>query len=209
MATSQQRLQDAAMRLFAERGVTEVTVRDLAEAAGVARGTVYNNFGKGAASIESLFEEVATRLTREMDSRIAAAFAQTPAMEPARRVADGIRHFARRTHEEPLWGRFLLRFGASSPTVRSLLTGQVTRDVMMGIELGRFHLRPDQVDSAVAMASGSALAAMALVLEGQRTWRDAGSDIAALLLRAFGVSEQEARVLASSDLPSLPAWSEN
>lgn len=195
------------MRLFAERGGTQVTVSDLAEAAGVARGTVYNHFGKGsAASVESLFEEVATRLTNEMDGRVAASF--TPAMDPAQRLANGIRFFVRRAHEDPLWGRFVVRFGASSPTLRSLLAGAATRDVAAGVEMGRFQLRADQVLSAVAMASGSALAAMSLVLEGRRTWRDAGADVAALFLRALGIPAEEAQALATSELPPLPSGAE-
>lgn len=191
------------MRLFAERGVTQVTVSDLAEAAGVARGTVYNNFGKSSAgNLQSLFEEVATRLTTEMDARVAASFAATP--DPAQRLADGMRFFVRRAHEEPLWGRFLVRFGASSPTLRSLLAGAPTRDVQTGIERGRFDLRPEQVPSAVALASSGVVAAIWLVLDGIRTWRDAGADVAGLVLRALGVPAEEARRLGAGELPPLP-----
>jgi AcrR family transcriptional regulator len=186
------------MRLFAERGVTQVTVSDLAEAAGVARGTVYNNL----ASPDSLFEDVATRLTTEMEARIAAGSAGT--LDPAQRLADGIRFFVRRAHEDPLWGRFLVRFGATTPTLRGLLEGAPTQDLRQGVEEGRFDLRPDQLASAVTVMSGSVLAAMSLVLEGHRTWRDAGSDTAELVLRALGRPADEARTLATTDLPPLP-----
>jgi AcrR family transcriptional regulator len=200
----QGRIHAAAMRLFAERGVTQVTVSDLAEAAGVARGTVYNNFGRASSgNVQSLFEEVATRLTTEMDARVAASVGATH--DPAERLANGMRSFVRRAHEEPLWGRFLVRFGASSPTLRSLLAGAPTRDVLTGIERGRFDLRPDQVPSAVALASSGVLAAIWLVLDGIRTWRDAGADVAGLVLRALGVPADEARRLGAGDLPPLPS----
>ena len=52
---AQQRIHAAALKLFAERGVTQVNVSDLAQAAGVARGTIYNNLSNP----DGLFEEVA------------------------------------------------------------------------------------------------------------------------------------------------------
>jgi AcrR family transcriptional regulator len=198
MRTAQQRIHQAALQLFAKHESPRVTVSELAEAAGVARGTVYNNIG----SVEHLFEEVATRLIIEMDSRIVAALATTN--DPAQRVADGIRFFVRRAHEEPLWGRFLVRFGPTTLTLRGLLEGEPVRDIQLGTEIGRFHLRPDQVASAVVAMSGSVLGAISLVLEGHRTWRDAGSDTAELFLRALGIPAETALSLATSDLPPLP-----
>lgn len=187
------------MRLFAERGVTQVTVSDLAEAAGVARGTVYNNL----ATIDSLFEDVATRLTTEMERRIAVTFADTT--DPAQRVGDGLRFFVRRAHEDPLWGRFLVRFGATTPTLSGLLQGAPTADLKAGVAQGRFDLREDRVTSAVAMLSAAALAAISLVLDGHRTWRDAGADAAELVLRGLGIPRDEAQVIATSYLPPLAA----
>ena len=201
MTTAQDRIHQAALRLFAERGATQVTVSDLAEAAGVARGTVYNNMG----TVESLFEDVATGLTAEMGARIAASWAGTE--DPAQRLGDGIRFFVRRAHEDPSWGRFLIRFGASTPTLQGLLGGAPTADLRVGTETGRFQIKPDQVASAVAVMSGGVLASIGLVLEGHRTWRDAGSDAAELMLRGLGIPAEEARALATAELPALPAGS--
>ncbi|WP_139042661.1 helix-turn-helix domain-containing protein, partial [Aequoribacter fuscus] len=39
--TSQKRIHAAAIRLFAETGAQKISIRDLAEEAGVARGTIY------------------------------------------------------------------------------------------------------------------------------------------------------------------------
>jgi AcrR family transcriptional regulator len=185
------------MRLFAERGVTQVTVSDLAEAAGVARGTIYNNFK----TIESLFEDVAMQLTSEMYLYISGSLGQTT--DPAQRLANGIRFFLRRAHEEPQWGRFLMRFGATSPTLREVLRAAPMHDLKKGVELGRFSIRPDQLESALGMVSGGVLAAICLVLDGNRTWRDAGVDVAELSLRALGISAKSARAMATAALPPL------
>lgn len=197
MSRSEQRVQDAALRLFAERGVTQVSVSELAEAAGVARGTIYNNFE----NVDSLFEDVATALTTEMGSRIAASTSRSS--EPAQRVADGMRFFIRRAHEQPLWGRFLVRFAPSTPTLMGLLQSAPMEDVRVGVQLGQFSIREDQVPAAVGMMSAGVLAAMSLVLEGHRTWRDAGADAAELFLRALGLTPDAARALATSELPEL------
>ena len=101
MTAAQRRIHEAALKLFAEKGIGEVNVSALAEAAGVARGTIYNNLD----SIESLFEKVAKELSEEMIVRVALSL---PAdVEPAQRLATGIRFYIRRAHDEPSWGRFL------------------------------------------------------------------------------------------------------
>jgi len=81
-------------------------------------------------------------------------------------------------------------------------------DLQRGVELGRFQLRADQLTTAVTVMSGSVLAAISLVLEGHRTWRDAGSDTAELFLRALGVPAEAARAMATSELPPLPSGGE-
>jgi AcrR family transcriptional regulator len=195
---AQARIQDAALRLFAEKGGTQLTIRELAEAAGVARGTVYNNF----TSVESLFNEVAARLATEMHERVVASFSQ--AQDPAERLANGVRFFVRRAHEEPHWARFVTRFALSEPALQGLWSGPPSQDIVHGIEIGRYEIRRAQVPAAVSFIAGSVLAAMFLVLEGHRTWRVAGTELVELVLCSLGVARGEARTLAKTELPPLP-----
>ncbi len=198
LAPAQVRIYEAAVRFFAERGTTHASVTELAQAAGLARGTIYNN----VANLDSLFEEVATALGDEMHARILASF---ESMEnPARRLACGVRFFVRRAHEEPHWGRFIVRFAFTTSTMRSLLSGPPARDLGDGLAKGRYSFRPEQMQSALAFVGSVTLAAMWLVLEGEKTWREAGSDAAELMLCSIGVAAQEAKALASADLPPLP-----
>jgi AcrR family transcriptional regulator len=190
---------EAAMRLFAERGVTHVTISELAEAAGVARGTLYNH----GVEAESLFETIATQLTEEMTLRIDATL--TGVTDPAERIAMGMRLFVRRASEEPTWGRFVTRFSASHPTVRALLAGGPAKDLDQAMRKKRVKVRADQIMTSLSMMSGSVLAAMLLVLEGMQTWREAGSSTAELYLRALGVQQEEARAISRRALPELAA----
>lgn len=196
--SAQRRIHQAALRLFAEKGATQLTISELAQAAGIARGTVYNN----VQSPENLLESVAAQLAREMTARIVASF--DAALDPAQRLANGVRFFVRRAHEEPHWGRFICRFALSNASLQSIWMDAPARDAAEGIRTGRYRVRPDQLQSIVAMLSGSVLTAMFLVLEGLRTWREAGSDAAELILRGLGIEPGEARRLATIDLPPLP-----
>jgi len=200
LSSSQLRIHRAALRLFAERGSADITVRDLAEAAGVARGTIYNN----QLNPDTLFEDIASQLSTEMNARIIKSFGDET--DSAVRLAQGVRMYIRRAHEEPDWGKFICRFAFSSKSMGDLWTGADSPmpDVLTGLQRERYHFRPEQLMSVMSVIAGSVLTSIFLVLEGHRTWRDAGSDTAELLLRALGLDPQEAEQLARADLPLLP-----
>ncbi len=195
----QRRIHEAAVRLFAQHGSERINVRDLAEAAGVARGTIYNN----VSSVDTLFEEIAGQLSAEMHERIRLAFGTTT--DPAQRLATGVRLFLRHAHDDPHWARFMSRFGQTTAQLREVWQGQPMKDLLAGIESGRYSIAREQLTTATAMLAGSVLGACLLVQEGYRGWREAGMETAELVLRAFGIEAEEARRLASADLPDLPA----
>lgn len=195
LTAAQRRLQRVAMELFAERGVTRITVSELAQAAGIARGTIYNNLR----DVDSLFSEVATQLADEMIELTANASATQE--DSAQRLADGIRQFVKRAHEDPLWGRFVCRFALSTESLQKMWSGQPVKDLHAGLEKGRFAFRQDQIASVVSLIAGAVLGAITLVLDGRKTWRDAGSDAAEFVLTAIGVPREEARALACMELP--------
>lgn len=194
---SRSRIHQAALQLFAERGSSDISISDLAEAAGVARGTIYNNLEKP----EDLFGQVATDLASEMYARSVASMVGIS--DPATRLAMGIRMFARRAHEEPLWGRFIVRFSLSDAILGKMLGEPPSVDASRGIESGRYKLDAAFLPSMVGMIGGTGLSAMRLVLDGTLTWRDAGSQSAEMILRAFGIPAREAREIATLPLPPL------
>lgn len=46
----------------------------------------------------------------------------------------------------------------------------------------------------MSLIAGSVLTSIFLVLEGHKTWRDSGTEIAELLLCALGISREEGRI---------------
>lgn len=197
MSAAQRRIHLAALRLFSDKGTSEVSVSELAEAAGVARGTIYNNLD----STEHLFERVASQLSDEMNQRVVASYAGI--LDPALRLSTGIRLYVRRAHEEPHWGRFMTHFSFRSESLAAFWQGPAVKDVLLGLEQGRYTFKAEQLHSAIGLIAGTTLSAILLVLEGLRTWRDAGSDASELVLRALGVNAEAAKHLATAELPQL------
>ena len=191
------RIHDAAIRLFAERGGRDLPVSDLAAAAGVARGTIYNNIERP----EDLYQAVVSGLAAEMHARISASMDELE--DPAHRLATGLRMFIRRAHDEPHWGRFMVRFAGNDETLRQTMDAPPAADIARGVESGRFSIRAGQAQTVVALLSGAAIAAMHAVLAGRQTWRAAGADSAELILRALGVRPAEAGAIARAALPPL------
>ncbi|MBT8769171.1 TetR/AcrR family transcriptional regulator [Metapseudomonas boanensis] len=199
MSAIQKRIHEAALRLFAEKQIADVNISELAQTAGLARNTIYKNLE----SIDSLFETVASELAAEMNERVGKSAA--PDLDPAQRLANGIRFYIRRAHEEPHWGAFLVRYAATSSSMQRLWDGPPVHDVLAGLVSQRYSFRQEQLMSVVGMLAGSVLIAIALVLQGHKTWREAGSDTAELILRALGVPPDEAREFACAPLPPLPS----
>nr|WP_100548294.1 MULTISPECIES: TetR/AcrR family transcriptional regulator [unclassified Pseudomonas] len=198
MTPAQRRIHQAALRLFAEKGATHVSIRELAQEAGVARGTIYHY----VKTIEQLFEHVASQLSADMHRRIRMNIDSLE--DPGQRLANGIRFFIRRAHEEPQWGAFLSRFAMSQTTLRETLYSQATADVLHGLSVGRYQFRQEQLLSVISMIASSVLGAMLLVMDGHKTWREAGSDTTEMILRALGIPPDEATILATGELPPLP-----
>ena len=198
-SSSLSRVHKAALRLFAERGSTVITVSELAEAARVARGTIYNN----GLSPDTVFEDIASQLSEEMNSRIIKSLAHEK--DPAIRLATGIRMYIRRAHEEPDWGKFICKFAFSNKAMLGLWTGQDSPvpDVLQGLDFQRYNFRKEQLIAVMAMIAGGVLTSIFMVLEGHKTWRDIGSEMAELVLIALGVDNKEAYDLARQELPTL------
>jgi AcrR family transcriptional regulator len=192
-----QRISDAAIRLFVEKGTTQLTISELAQAANVARGTLYRNIG----SMADLFDRVVAEFSADMHQRVSASF--TGIDDPAARLATGLRLWVRNAHENPTFGRLAVRFGLSEESLRAVMTGPPMRDINAGIAAGRYDIGALSVDSVASMVLGATVSAMWMVLEGHQTWREAGSSTAELVLRAMGIALGEAREIAMAELPRL------
>ena len=104
---SREAIVEAAERLFLERGFGSVTMDELAEAAGVARRTLYNQF----ASKEEIFREMLLRVSGQLED------AFPPGIETRGEVEDVLRLIARMIlglHKNPEYLGFLRMVVADS-----------------------------------------------------------------------------------------------
>src|SRR5579863_1082005 len=104
---SREAIVDAAERLFLQHGFGAVSMDDLAEAAGVARRTLYNQF----ASKEEIFREMLLRVSRQLED------AFPPGIETRGDVEDVLRLIARvilGLHKNPEYLGFLRMVVADS-----------------------------------------------------------------------------------------------
>jgi AcrR family transcriptional regulator len=185
------------MRLFAERGANAVTVSELADAAGIARGTIYNNIRQP----ENLFGEIANALAHEMIWRTEASMVDL--RDPVARIATGVRLFVRRAHDDQDWGRFLVRFALAHTALQNLMAEPPAHDIQQAIKQGKIKAEPGAVPALVTMLNGATMAAMNAVIHGEQTWRSAGSLTAEFFLRAGGVARTDARKISRTELPAL------
>ena len=192
------RIHQAAMRLFAVNGGTSLAVSDVAREAGLSRGTIYNNLEEPAALFTSVCETVAEEFA------ISIMTATDPMQDPAEKISAAIRLCVRRVHEEPHWGRFIARYAMLEPRLGSFWGTMPAEELRRGLISGRFSIHRDQVASITASAGGATFGAMTLVLDGHRTWRQAGSDTAEIILRGLGVERAEAREITQRELDPLP-----
>src|ERR1700722_12170278 len=68
-AATRQRILQAARQLFAAKGFDASTTRDIADAAGIATGTLFNYFATKEAVLASLVAEAANEAHQESEAR--------------------------------------------------------------------------------------------------------------------------------------------
>jgi len=197
MNATELRIAAAAIKLFAERGSADVTMSDLAAEAGVARGTLYRN----VESVERLYEQVRADLAAEVHAKNVQVLDAAGVLDPPLRLATATRLLVRLAHDNPPFGRFIVRFGLADETLREILAGPPMEDVAAGIAADRYAIGTGMELSVASMLMGTVIGAMWMVLDGHQAWREAGSGAAELALRALGVPGEEARELANAPLP--------
>jgi AcrR family transcriptional regulator len=193
-ARVRQRILEATERLAEARGVDEMTLEDITDAADVARRTFYHYFESKHAALVPIARERARALSRRID-RVTAGIE-----DPAEVLAVALRHTLRRMPEDPLCAWFVFRSGLPQQRLREGIGESGYRDVIRGVESGRFSL--DNRSAAAALLSGAVIGALAGRLEG--TLSDADLDDAVeYVLRLLGVAVDEARDIAHAPLPAL------
>ncbi len=102
------RLIEAAIMVFAARGLSGTVIDHVVQAAGVSRGTFYNYFD----TIEDVLEAARVELGREVVLLVKGTV--DPALPVAERLAKGLRGFIEVARQNPLFLEFTARLGRNS-----------------------------------------------------------------------------------------------
>lgn len=202
------RLLDAALRLFAEKGMKSVAINDITEAADVGSGSFYNHFeskeGIFVALVEWMFEEFADTL-----DHLASGLS-----DPAEVVAVCVRHTLMRARREPVWAQLLIREGLSVHALNWDLGQRLLRDSQSGISAKRFVVSDHflcliSVTGIIFAAVAAELHFASMVTPAVQRQKASGlveqnfpERAAALVLQALGLKRAEAERIATLPLPT-------
>jgi len=177
----------AARGLYAARPFDQVTVDDVVDAAGVAKGTFYVHFD----SLNDLQILVADDLAREFDELLQPRrLALDDAVE---RIAAGCGAFIVQTLHNPAWGALVAHSAAAMPSVAAVARKRLREDIDRAARDGQ--LGGVTADLAFDFANGIMLHTMLSAPQKRRSPQQA-ADLVAGLLRAIGVAPAKAATVA-------------
>ena len=191
-ARTRQQLLDATLRVLARAGSGGLSIQDITAEAGLANGTFYNYFR----SREEIVEATVVPLIQRLVQRVAG---DGPIEDPAQRLAIGVRAFISNAVADPTWAAALLRIWGAGPSLPRRAGARVLSDLRAAQKKRRLRI-PDE-GAALDLIQGTVIASIRSVIEGS-AGAERGAEIAALLLRAFGMSAREANALANAPLPT-------
>ena len=157
-ARVRQRILEVVEKLTEARGIDDVTIDDIAEAADVARRTFYHYFE----SKHDVLVPIARARTRALNRRIDRSVENVD--DPAELIAIALRHTLRSMPEDPLCAWFIFRSGLPQQRLLEVIGESGQRDVGRGLQSGRFAIaNPAAVRS---LLSGAVIGALSGRLEG-------------------------------------------
>jgi AcrR family transcriptional regulator len=192
---TQSLLLQATVQVIAQRGLAGATMQQVAQAAGMAPGTVYNHF----ATREDLVGRLAVVIGQSLSRVIAESYAHVE--DGAQRMAIGQRRYVWLAAESPAWALLLLDVAAAAPKLPATLEVYTLADLRLGIRQKRFKV-PSEAAALDAIHGVCSSAMRRVALGGAPPRHDIAC--ASLVLRALGMTPADALAVARRPLPVLP-----
>ncbi|MEQ8692481.1 MAG: TetR/AcrR family transcriptional regulator [Pseudomonadales bacterium] len=171
-------IREAAARLYADNDLTKVSVRAIAEQAGVSVGTVYAHFGSLSELLQSLWRQPVRKLVEQM-TQIAGDVS-----DPAEQLAAFLQAYVRFSVEEPqVFRRALLYVRPESvqpPEQAALSSDRFFRLISQAISQGQEAklFRPGDPDMLAQMVLSAVHGALALPVNWHRLALQPGTEVA-------------------------------
>ncbi|QYN36952.1 TetR/AcrR family transcriptional regulator [Pseudonocardia sp. DSM 110487] len=191
----------AARSMLAEGTAQQASIQEITDAADVGFGSFYNHFATKA----ELFEAAVTDVLEETGALLDGLGTDTE--DPAVTFARSVRLAARLIRARPEVARILVAHGMPYMDSPEGLGPRALRDIMAGVEAGRFQVT--NMKLALATIAGSLLGTLHLALTDPAFDNDDACDqLAEQLLRMLGLTAAEAQELATTPLPVISGTSQ-
>ena len=198
-------LVEAAMRLFAKKGIDATTIDEIVDLAGVAKGTFYNYFTDRS----DIARAVAASVRIEMNQAVEEM--NQGYADPAERVSRGVRLFLALVAFNPVRARMLGRMYDGGVDVTSFGNEHLVGDITEGIEQGVIHV--PSAEAALHLVVSLATVGMRHLLvkgAGDEIKRGEGyaRQLVTILLQGLGVAPSgiECIVNAPFNVDHLTVW---
>ncbi|MBC9228498.1 TetR/AcrR family transcriptional regulator [bacterium SPL81] len=190
-ARTKQALIDAALEIYAQGGISDLTLNDLASRANVSNGTIYNYFK----TREEVLEAVSIELANQFSDQIT-MMSQHITSGSVRTIL-GMRMFIQRALNDIDWAKALLHVIHFNSGMRSTVANAVRRDLNDGLKEGIFHIVDEEI--ALTMLVSSTIGVLISIVEGRYNQGD-DLKLAEMLLKAFGVLPDQVAKIANMNI---------
>lgn len=188
----------AGLKLLADRPIDGISVDDIVQHAGVAKGSFFNHF----ADKDDFASAIATEIRNGVEAKIAVA--NRNVTDPALRVAQGICCFVQFALTERLAAKIFARVHTVSVGADHPLNAGVLSDVELGVCKMRFALT--STEAGVVCVTGVAQGLLASIITKKLNRDEARTlsiDVLTILLTGLAVESKDARRLATAAALSL------
>lgn len=186
----------AAIATFSAHGVADTTMQQIAVAAGMTTGTVYNHFRTKAEIVRAVALSIAQTIRER--SAPARAVLETGAEQ----MAAGCRRYLGLAQSSPAWALLILDVASLDPTFRKTVTGFVLTELRRGVRRKEFTVVSEA--AALDLVIGATMEGMRRIALGQANRQHAAA-VAASILRGLGVSPARAKRISTKPLPLFDA----
>lgn len=191
---TRRQLISAAISVFSARGVADTALHEIAAAAAVTNGTVYNHFR----SKTQIVRAVAVTIAETIRARSAPGRAQLKT--GAEQIAAGCQRYFGLAETSPAWALLILDVASVDPVLRKTITGFVATELRKGFRSGEFTV--DSEAAALDLVIGATMEGMRSIAHGASR-KGHAAQVTAAILRSLGVSPAKARQIATKPLPSF------
>lgn len=191
-ARTRRSLLEAALRIYAQKGVGELALNELAEKANVSNGTVYNYFRSKEEVLEAVGLELAEDLSRQI------SVLSESIENGAHRVSIGIRIFLRKAEQDADWGRSVIRVFQLDRGMRSAVAANLRKDLQLGKMQKQFTYECEA--SAMTLVASVTIGAMTTIVDGLAV-PNLERIMVKMVLMGLGMSASKADKIIALGLP--------